>query len=144
MIGDLYQQYAPVSVSFRQYVKDAKISDSEIITISICGELVDIDSENAWFSFVKKNDKHLLPKIGRRSRFNRTRRALLQTTELLRKQLLNVFSIPNNRYFIIDSFPLKVYKFGRAHFVIRFGATELIMENAHPKKKLILATKYMQ
>ena len=59
MIDDLYQQYAPVSVSSRRHVKDAKLSDSEIITISICGELVGIDSENAWFSFVKKNYKHL-------------------------------------------------------------------------------------
>lgn len=49
MIDDLYQRYAPVSVSSRRHVKDAKLSDSEII-----------DSENAWFSFVKKNYKHLV------------------------------------------------------------------------------------
>ena len=54
MIDDLYQQYTPISVSNRRHIKDAKLSDSEIITISICGELVGIDSENAWFSFVKK------------------------------------------------------------------------------------------
>lgn len=47
MIDDRYQQYAPVSVSSRGDVKDAKLSDSEIITISIGGELVGIDSENA-------------------------------------------------------------------------------------------------
>ena len=81
MIDDLYQQYAPISVSNRRYIKDAKLSDSEIITISICGELVGIDSENAWFSFVKKNYKHLFPNIGSRSRFNRTRRALLPIAE---------------------------------------------------------------
>lgn len=34
MIDDLYQQYAPVSISSRRQVKDAKISNSEIITIS--------------------------------------------------------------------------------------------------------------
>jgi len=120
MIDDLYQQYAPVSVSSRRHVKDAKLSDSEIITISICGELVGIDSENAWFSFVKRNYKHLFPKIGSRSRFNRTRRALLQTAELLREKLLNVFPTLNSRYFIIDSFPLEVCKFGRAHFCHTF------------------------
>ena len=120
MIDDLYQQYAPVSVSSRRHVKDAKLSDSEIITISICGELVGIDSENAWFSFVKRNYRHLFPRFGSRSRFNRTRRALLQTTELLREKLLNVFLIPNSRYFIIDSFPLEVCKFGRAHFCHTF------------------------
>ena len=108
------------AVSSRRYVKDAKLSDSEIITISICGELVGIDSENTWFSFVKRNYKHFFPKIGSRSRFNRIRRALFQTTELLREKLLNVFPIPNSRYFIIDSFPLGVCKFGRAHFCHTF------------------------
>ena len=116
IIDELYLQHAPVSVSHRRHVKDAKLSDSEIITISICGELVGIDSENAWFSFVKKNYKHLFPKIGSRSRFNRTRRALLQTTELLREKLLSVFSMPYSQYFIVDSFPLPVCKFGRARY----------------------------
>ena len=120
MIDDLYKQYAPVSVSSRPHIKDAKLSDSEIITISICGELIGNDSENAWFSFVKKNYKHLFPKIGSRSRFNRTRRALLQTTELLRNKLLNVSLISNSEYFIVDSFPLAVCKFGRAHFCHSF------------------------
>jgi hypothetical protein len=122
MIDDLYQQHAPDSVLNRRHAKDAKLSDSEIIAISICGELAGIDSENAWFSFVKKNYKHLFPKIGSRSRFNRTRRALLQTTELLRQKLLPAFSIPASRYFIIDSFPLEVCKFGRAHFCRTFRA----------------------
>ena len=120
VIDDLYQQYAPVSVSHRKRIKDAKLSDSEIITISLCGEIVGIDSENAWFSFVKKNYLHLFPKIGSRTRFNRTRRALLQTTELLRKKLVSAFSIPYSPYFIVDSFPLPVCKFGRAHFCHTF------------------------
>ena len=120
IMDDLYQQYVPVSVSNRRNIKDAKLFDSEIITISICGELVGIDSEKAWFSFVKKNYKYLFPKIGSRSRFNRTRRALLSITELLRKKLLSEFFIPCSPYFIIDSFPLEVCKFGRAHFCRTF------------------------
>lgn len=64
------------------YVVDAKLFDPEIITISICGELAGIDSENVWFFFVKKNYRHLFPNLCSRSRFNRTRRALFQTTNL--------------------------------------------------------------
>ena len=120
LIDDLYQTYAPVSVTQRRNVEQAKLSDSEIITISICGELFGIDSEKAWFSFVKKNYKHLFPKLGSRSRFNRTRRALLPITELLREKLLSECSIPYSQYFIIDSFPLKVCQFGRAHFCKTF------------------------
>ena len=55
IIDELYFRYVPDAVSKRRNVFNAKLSDSEIITISICGELIGVDSENAWFSFVKKN-----------------------------------------------------------------------------------------
>ena len=120
VIDDLYHQFAPIEVIHRRHVLDAKLSDSEIISISICGELAGVDSENAWFSFVKKNYLHLFPKLGSRSRFNRTRRALLQTTNLLRQKMVSAFPIPLSRYFIIDSFPLAVCKFGRARYCKAF------------------------
>lgn len=80
IIDELYHRFAPSEVRKRRHVLDAKLSDSEIITIALCGELVGIDSENAWFSFVKKNYRRLFPQLCSRSRFNRTRRALMQTT----------------------------------------------------------------
>ena len=120
VIDDLYHQFAPPEVISRRHVLDAKLSDPEIITISICGELAGIDSENAWFSFVKKNYRHLFPNLCSRSRFNRTRRALLQTTELLRQKMISVFPIPFSQYFVIDSFPLAVCKFGRARYCRSF------------------------
>lgn len=114
MIDELYKQFTPFSVTKRRNMKEAKLSDSEIITISICGELTGIDSENAWYSFVKRNYRYLFPCLCSRSRFNRTRRALLQVTELLRQKMLSVFSIPHSQYFIIDSFPLAVCKFWKS------------------------------
>ncbi len=51
-----------------------------IIDDLICSELIGIDSENAWYSFVKRNYRHLFPNLCCRTRFNRTRRALLQVT----------------------------------------------------------------
>lgn len=59
VIDDLYQRSVPVCVSQRRNVHTAKMSDSEIITLSICGELIGIDSEKAWYSFVKRNYRHL-------------------------------------------------------------------------------------
>ena len=47
IIDDLYQQFIPASVSQRKNVDTAKMFDSEIITLGICGELVGMDSENA-------------------------------------------------------------------------------------------------
>lgn len=44
IIDDLYQQFASVSVSQRRNVDTAKMSDSEIIILSICGE-------TDWYGF---------------------------------------------------------------------------------------------
>ena len=116
----MYHQFAPSEVTRRRHILDAKLSDTEIITISLCGELAGIDSENAWYSFVKRNYRHLFPHLCSRSRFNRTRRALMQTTELLRQKMISVFPIPASSYYIIDSFPLAVCKFGRARYCKAF------------------------
>lgn len=120
IIDDLYLHFAPPEVINRRHVSDAKLSDSEIITISICGELAGIDSENAWFSFVKKNYRHLFQNLCSRSRFNRTRRALLQTTDLLRQKMISAFNLPFSKYFVVDSFPLAVCKFGCARYCRAF------------------------
>lgn len=120
MIDDLYKLFAPAAVSQRRNINQAKLSDSEVITLSICGELLGIDSENAWYSFVKRNYRYLFPNLCSRTRFNRTRRALLQTTELIRQKLAHVFPIPASRYYVIDSFPLPVCKFGRARYCHSF------------------------
>ena len=122
IIDDLYQQFVPLSVSKRRNADAAKMSDSEIITLSICSELISIDSENAWYSFVKRNYRHLFPNLCCRTRFNRTRRALLQVTELLRQKIGQVFPVPHSRYFVIDSFPLPVCRFGRARYCRSFRA----------------------
>lgn len=61
-----------------------------------------IDSENAWYSFVKRNYRHLFPELCSRSRFNRTWCALLQTTELLRQKMPSVFLISSSQYYVVD------------------------------------------
>ena len=46
----------------------------------------------------------------------------MQVTELLRQQLVQSFPIPISHYFVIDSFPLPVCKFGRARYCRSFRA----------------------
>ena len=120
MIDELYKQYAPQEVTKRKNVSKVKLSDSEIITISICGELAGIDSENSWYNFVKKNYRYLFPDLCCRSKFNRKRRDLLQVTELIREKLFRFFNVGSHDYYIVDSLPLEVCKFGRAHFCRSF------------------------
>ena len=49
LVDDLYKKVAPNQVKYRPNVDKALLSDSEIITIALCGELVGVDSENAWY-----------------------------------------------------------------------------------------------
>ena len=46
LIDDLYKKVAPNQVKYRRNIDKALLSDSEIITIALCGELVGVDSEN--------------------------------------------------------------------------------------------------
>jgi len=117
LIDDFYKSVAPNSIKFRPNIEKAILSDSEIITIAICGELIGIDSEKAWFNFVKKNLRHLFPKMCDRTRFNRTRRNLLQVINLI---FAKISSYLKDEFLIADSFPLEVCKFGRAHFCRTF------------------------
>lgn len=143
VIDDLYHQFAPPEITSRRHIQDAKLSDPEIITISICGELAGVDSENAWFSFVKKNYRHLFHNLCSRSRFNRTRRALLQTTELLRQKMISVFPIPFSQYFVIDSFRLRSVNLEEHDTAALFAVMVRIMEDVLRKKKHILAIRFM-
>lgn len=116
LIDDIYQEIIPTYIKERRNIKDAILSDSEIITISIVGKLLTIDSEKAWLGFCRRNLRDLFPKFCDRTRFNRTRRALHAVIDEIRKQLTNILGYQNKSVRIIDSIPIPVCKFGRAYF----------------------------
>ncbi|SHK34662.1 hypothetical protein SAMN02745912_03046 [Paramaledivibacter caminithermalis DSM 15212] len=98
------------------------LSDSEIITISIVGELMTIDFEKAWFNFVKRNFKDLFPSIGNRLRFNRIRSNLYLITKEIQKKLCLVSGFSHSNYRIVDSMAIPVCKFEKACFNKTFKA----------------------
>lgn len=120
IIDDLYQQFVPAHITKRSRHDAMKLTDSEVITIGICGECLGIDSENAWYSFVKRNFSDLFPCLCSRSRFHRRRKNLLSVTALLQQKLKDCFGVSQSPYYIVDSFPLPVCEFGRAKFAKAF------------------------
>ena len=116
IIDDIYNEIIPITVSNRRNIKDSKLSDSEIITISIVGELLTIDSEKAFFSLLKREYKNLFPKIGDRTRFNRTKRNLYWVISKIREHISLFMQSYSNNIKIVDSMPIPVCEFGRAHF----------------------------
>jgi len=116
IIDDIYQKVTPTHIKNRRNINDCIMSDSEIITISICGELLSIDSEKAWFSFAKRNLNDLFPKFCDRTRFNRIRRYLHAIIQAILKEMYLLMDYNNDGLRIVDSIPIPVCKFGRAHF----------------------------
>lgn len=138
LVDDLYKKVASNQVKYRPNVDKALLSDSEIITIALCGEIFRVDSENAWHAFVKKNFRHLFPRMYDRSQFNRTRRNLLQGTNLIFTELARQLA---DEVFIVDSFPLEVCKLGRAHFCKTFRADEVVYSKNSSKKQTYFGFK---
>ena len=113
VIDDLYVQHFPNGMLHRPG-PTSNLADSEVITIAWVGEMVGIDSERAWHNFVKKEFCHLFPYLSDRTRFNRRRRNLWAIREKLRQALNH--ELPLNDIFIVDSVPVPLCDFKRAHF----------------------------
>ena len=120
IIDDIYHRIIPDNIRFRRNYAEAKLSDSEIITLAIVGEIHGIASEKAWFNYVCKNFKDLFPNLGHRTRFNRTRRNLESVINEIRKEISNYLGYNRSDIYIVDSMPIHVCGFGRAHFCKRF------------------------
>ena len=120
IIDDLYKEVVPYNIMQRKNGDKLVLSDSEVITIAVVGEMLSNDSENAWISYVGKNMKDLFPRMCERSRFNRLRRNLMSVTALLRVRLGTKLDFVKDEIRIADSFPLEVCEFGRAHFCKSF------------------------
>ena len=112
VIDDLYERHFPDAVNHRPG-PNSKMSDSEVITIAWVGEMVGIDSERAWYNFVKKEFRHLFPHLPDRTRFNRRRRYLWAVSDKLRQAIND--ELPLSDIFIVDSLPVPLCDFKRAH-----------------------------
>lgn len=141
IIDDIYQKVTPTYIMNRCNINDSILSDSEIITISIVGELLTIDSENAWYGFCKKNMKDLFPKLCHRTRFNRTRRNLHAVIEEIRKELSSLTELAEEPCRIIDSIPIPVCKFGRGRFHKTFKGYGATYGKCPSKKETYLGYK---
>ena len=112
IMATLYDAYFPEAARHRPGPM-SRCPDSDILTLAWLGELVGKDSERAWYNVVKSNLGDLFVYLPERSRFNRRRRNLCVASEKLRKAL--VAFLPQAEVFIVDSFPMPLCDFKRAH-----------------------------
>ena len=86
-----------------------KMSDLEVVALSLTAEFMSIDSENSLF---KSIDVSQIPNLIERSQFNKRRRKLFLFSEEIRLKLASRF-LEFEDYFIVDSMPLEICKFTR-------------------------------
>lgn len=86
-----------------------KMSDLELISLSLTAEFMGIDSENDLFRNLPKS---FLSKI-ERSVYNRRRRNLFENINSIRLKLASFFNDFED-YFVVDSMPLEVCKLSRS------------------------------
>ncbi len=86
-----------------------KMSDLEVVALSLTAEFMSIDSENSLF---KQIDNGVIPNLIERSQFNKRRRKLFHLSEEVRTKLASHF-LEFEDYFIVDSMPLEICKFSR-------------------------------
>jgi len=111
---EIYERTVPNCVKRRRNADKRKLCDADIISLVIIGELLGMDSERCWFGFAKRNLGEVFGLFCDRTRYNRTKRALIHITGDIQRYLLE--RLPTARVGIIDSCPLPVCEFGRAHF----------------------------
>ena len=86
-----------------------KMSDIEVVALSLTAEFMSIDSETSLFNQLENGQ---IINLIERSQYNKRRRKLFYYSEELRKILYNKFNEFEN-FFVIDSMPLEVCKMAR-------------------------------
>ena len=86
-----------------------KMSDLEIVALSLTSEYMSIDSENSFFNQLQNGE---IPNLIERSQYNKRRKKLFHFTEEIRQHIYSKFTEFEN-YFIVDSMPLEICKMAR-------------------------------
>lgn len=127
IVDDLYPKIVPSQVCNRPG-PEPHLSDSEVISISLVGEML-ADSETAWVRFIFKNYRYLFPDLNERSRFHRRSKDLWIIKSLLRQQVVDQLNGFNEPLVLIDSIPVPICHYVRAGRCKLFAGEAGIMKD---------------
>lgn len=97
------------SCFFNRVGRKPKMTDTEIVALSLTAEFMSIDSENNLFKQITNTE---IPNLIERSQFNKRRRKLFSFSEDIRLALASKFTELED-CFIVDSMPLEICKTAR-------------------------------
>lgn len=110
MVDDSWKQIGPM---FSRPGPAPLCSDSELLTICLVGECRGWSMETQMLS-QWRDYPHLFPHLPSQSRFNRRRRQLGQGFNLIRRMVLRMLDMAQERKCVIDSLPVPVVQFHMA------------------------------
>jgi len=96
----------------RKYRHKPKMTDLEIVTLSICQEMLSIDSENYFWSKLRSDYSQAFPNLIHLTRYNLRRKHLNGCIHLVTEQLAAKLNEGENA-FIVDSMPVPICKISR-------------------------------
>ena len=112
IVDDWYQQRG---VKFLQGKRGCKaiFSDSELITLILCMDIIPFPSERQFYQFVRANYLYLFPQLVDRSQFNRRARCLRLLLEQLRRFWLEQLGATLATELLLDTKPIPVLSYKR-------------------------------
>jgi Transposase DDE domain len=122
----------------RERGPEPTLADSEVLTMEVVGEYLGLIQDSSQFAYFRQHYAHFFPALARlhRTTFVRQAANLWRLKERLWQDVLT--QVPHDEHFaIIDSFPIPVCQFARAHRCRRFRA-----EAAFGKDTLVQQTFY--
>jgi hypothetical protein len=117
IFDDAYGDKVPIQLRTNKNKPKPKLSDTEIMTISVICEILGFESEKAWHSYVKNNFKHLFPNFCGRETYIRRKQNLYVSMLYMRQYITHLFNSENPSYSIVDSMPMKACHYARAKSV---------------------------
>jgi hypothetical protein len=97
--------------NFRYYPNPPKMSDKQIIILSLCSESLGIDSESYFLSKLKTDYADFFPNV-HITRYNKRRKYLADKISRLTQLIADDLSFGED-YFMVDSMPVPVCKMSR-------------------------------
>lgn len=94
------------------YPRKPKLSDTEIIALSLCQECLGIDSENWFLAKLKSDYRNDFPNLVHITNYNKRRKRLVAWTEQVNRRLAGVLH-EGEDVFMVDSVPVPVCKLAR-------------------------------
>lgn len=112
IVDDWYQQHGVKLLQGKRGCK-AVFTDSEIITLVLCMDIIPFPSERQFYQFIRANYLYLFPKLIDRSQFNRRVRHLRLLLEQLRRFWLVQLGATLATELLLDTKPIPVLSYKR-------------------------------